>query len=624
MRLLLLILLVQAQIRIDVARVQVDAIVTDKSGKPVKDLTSDDFEIFADGISRPVSGATYIDTTTQTQSTQPRVQTGARLQPNQVTRTIAFLVDDLKMGIESVHRTRLSLHKYIDTQRAPGDLVAILSTSGGLSALQQFTADPRILHKAVDRLRVQLSTTAVNTDGDTGETAFLVQRRLAVGTMAAIRYISAGMRSMPGRKSLILLSDGILISKGQALKDPNTTVSEAREVTSSANRSAVVIYAIDTRGLLSPPFQAQDDYSSLEPEQVMELLNKKRTQFTDNQIGLSFLALETGGSTRFHSNDITDSLQSIMESQSGYYLLSFPPNEDKEKYARLLIRLKRPGLKIQYRKSALPEPDPRPANNLLTALSAPFSNTDIPLRILPIAQANPGKVTQWSLGAILHIDIARLEFSAPDSKGIQTATLQILSVTEGEAPISNAATEQTYTIRSTTKELPKLQADGLLYSLQSNALKPGPYQVRAAVRDPKTGKLGSTSAFIELPDNTRSQTVVSTLNMSDGTQLSQVLRSFRAGAPIAYSLTVYNPKLDGKTGNTIYDLQPRILHDEKVLWQGTPFPVKASTKEAIASGTFTLGPKSVPGEYLLQVLLIPRDGKSPTLTQWVDFEVRLP
>lgn len=444
MRLVLLLLLAQAQIRIDVTRAQVDAIVTDKSGKLVKDLTVDDFEIFADGQPRPVSSATYIDTTALTSLTQARVQTGARLQRNQVTRTIAVLVDDIKMGIESVHRTRLSLHEFIDNQLAPGDLIAILSTSGGLSALQQFTADPRILHRAVDRLRVQLSTTAVNTDGDTGETAFLIQRRYAVGTMSAIRFITAGMRSMPGRKSLILLSDGIRISKGQALKDPNTTVSEARDAANSANRSAVVIYGIDTRGLLATPFQAQDDYSGLEVEQVMELFSKKRTQFTDNQIGLSFLALETGGSTRFNSNDILDSLQSIMESQSGYYLLTFPPNEDKEKYTRLLIRLKRPGLKIQYRKSALPDPDPRPTDNLLTALSAPFSNTDIPLRILPISQATPDKQNQWSLGAILHIDISKLEFSTPDSKGVQTATLQLLSITEGEKPIPNSTTTKPF------------------------------------------------------------------------------------------------------------------------------------------------------------------------------------
>ncbi len=618
----LLCLFTQEQIRIDVTRAQVDAIVTDKAGKPVKDLHAENFEIFADGQLRPVSSATYIDSSSQNTKTELRIQTGARIQRNQVTRTIAVLVDDLKMGIESVHRTRLSLHKFIDSQLAPGDLVAILSTSGGIPALQQFTADPRILHRSVDSLRVQLSTAAVNTDGDTGETAFLIQRRYAINTMAAIKFISAGMRSMPGRKSLILLSDGILISKGQGLKDPNTTVSEARDIAMAANRSAVVIYAIDTRGLLPPPFQAQDDYNGLEPEQVMELFNKKRTQITDNQIGLSFLALETGGTTHFNSNDILDSLESIMDSQSGFYVLTFPPNEDKERYGRLLIRLKRPGQKTQYRKSVLPEPDYSSSTNLLTALSSPFSHTGIALRLLPITQASTDKSNQWALGSILHIDISSLEFSPPDIRGVQSATLQIISITEGGSPIPNSTTEQSYTIRSTTKDLPRLKAKGLLYSLQSNTLKPGPYQIRAAVKDLKSGKLGSASTFVELPNREKSQTVVSTLKMSDGSPESQILRSFPAGTPIAYSITVYNPKQDGNTGNTIYDLEPRILRNDQAVWQGARFPIRSKSKTATASGTFTLGPRSIPGEYLLQVLLIPRDGKSPTLSQWIDFELR--
>ncbi len=121
------------------------------------------------------------------------------------------------------------------------------------------------------------------------------------------------MRGLPGRKSIVLFSDGFALSKGRADKDPNVTISEVRDVSDSANRSAIVIYAVDTRGLLAPPLQAQEDLTSLEIEQVLEKLNTKRAAFADNQQGLSFLAVETGGTTRFNSNDILDSVTSILE-----------------------------------------------------------------------------------------------------------------------------------------------------------------------------------------------------------------------------------------------------------------------------------------------------------------------
>ena len=36
-------------VRISINLVQVDAVVTDKNGNPIKDLTADDFEVFQDG-----------------------------------------------------------------------------------------------------------------------------------------------------------------------------------------------------------------------------------------------------------------------------------------------------------------------------------------------------------------------------------------------------------------------------------------------------------------------------------------------------------------------------------------------------------------------------------------------
>lgn len=47
--------------RVETALVQVDAMVTDRQGRKVKDLTAADFEVFLDGEPMPVVGAAYVE-----------------------------------------------------------------------------------------------------------------------------------------------------------------------------------------------------------------------------------------------------------------------------------------------------------------------------------------------------------------------------------------------------------------------------------------------------------------------------------------------------------------------------------------------------------------------------------
>ena len=65
--------------------------------------------------------------------------------------------------------------------------------------------------------------------------------------------------------------------------------------------------------------------------------------------------------------------------------------------------------------------------------------------------------------------------------------------------------------------------------------------------------------------------------------------------------------------------------DGKVVWEGNKFPVvlppNTNPRRISTGGILTLSPNTTPGEYLLEVLAIPRDGKSPTLTQWTDFNL---
>src|SRR6266478_2119604 len=130
-------------VRITTNLVQVDAVVTDKNGKLVTDLKPEEIEIFEDGHKQKITHFTFnlsesapterVARSAATDKTAPPIPT-SRIRPEDIKRTIAIVVDDLGLSFESTYYVRHALKKFVDEQMQPGDLVAIIRTSGGMGA----------------------------------------------------------------------------------------------------------------------------------------------------------------------------------------------------------------------------------------------------------------------------------------------------------------------------------------------------------------------------------------------------------------------------------------------------------------------------------------------------------
>jgi VWFA-related protein len=172
-----------------------------------------------------------------------------RLRPNQVQRTMALVVDDRTLTPESTPYVRQALKKFVDEQIQHGDLVAIIRTGAGMGALQMFTADKRILYAAIERIRWSPGSSALYTFapvdtfianpnrssiitdtflGDdvkrgsddpplkipqraTDEMDKLRQEIFSIGTLGAVQFVVRALRDLPGRKSVVLFSEGLRI-----------------------------------------------------------------------------------------------------------------------------------------------------------------------------------------------------------------------------------------------------------------------------------------------------------------------------------------------------------------------------------------------------------------------------
>src|SRR5260370_6849334 len=229
-----------------------------------------------------------------------------KLRPDQVRRTVAMVVDDLGLSFESMAQIRGALKKFVDQQMQPGDLVAIIRTGAGMGAVQKFTSDKNELYAAIERVKYNpLGRSGVGAfapvGGESGGPAGVNSFRdeyFTRGTIGALNFVIAGLKEMPGRKAVVLLSDSIRLFDEQGLND--IILESMRHLTDAANRASVVIYGIDARGLPTLSLTAEDnpkgrDGRPLNGPQLARIQQQRHEQYFRSQDGLNYLSQETGG-----------------------------------------------------------------------------------------------------------------------------------------------------------------------------------------------------------------------------------------------------------------------------------------------------------------------------------------
>ncbi|HST23780.1 MAG TPA: VWA domain-containing protein [Blastocatellia bacterium] len=687
-------------VRISVTLVQIDAVVTDGKGRQVTDLKAEDFEVYEDGRRQHITNFNYIAVPSAS-APQPAPADIANknappgppvnLRPEQVRRTIALVVDDLGLSFESTAHLRDSLKKFVNEQMQPGDLVAIIRTGAGMGALQQFTADKRQLYAAIERVkwnpmgRGGVSALApIEPDpqrrareermGRGGREQERDEQRqrdtinqlrediFAVGTLGALNFVVRGLRDLPGRKSVILFSDGFRLFNRDNFGESNQRILESlRRLTDLANRASVVVYTIDTRGLQTLVATAAD--ASTNPEEMTRKLNERRDEFYDTQEGLNYLANETGGLFFRNTNDLNRGISRVLEDQKGYYLLGYMPESSTfksekglRKFHKLSVKVKRAGLKVRTRTGFFgianeeERPAPRtPAQQLLSALISPFASGDIHLKLTSVF-GHDAKAGSY-VSSMLHIEGKDLTL-AEEEGGFHKGIVNIAAFTFSDNGRIVDQNSRTYTLRMNDEQYHKVLKQGFLYTIVVPVKKPGAYQLRVAVRDDASERVGSANQFIEVPDINKNRLALSGIvaSASDPSELnkprtdqasasaegavdavdpqaSPSVRKFRGGMLLDYIFVIYNAQLDRATTRPQLESQMIMLRDGKPVFTGKLSPIDsnqlANMKQVVAGGRIQLGINMEPGEYVLQIMVIDKLAKEKynTTTQWIDFEI---
>jgi len=647
--------------------VQVDAIVTDAKGRQVTDLESKDFELYQDGETQKITHFSYVSTASsrpagRPENNEPATSPATPPSTPSPIRTIALVVDDLGLSFESTVRVRDALRKFVNEQIEPGDLVAIIRTSGGMGALEQFTRDKRQLSAAIDRIHFSALARAAMGDpappvpresaevrSSATELDDFRESVFAVGTLGAIRFVVDGLRNLPGRKSVILLSDSLRLSErdgafekamghqvrgpGRPFQRDERVMSSLKQLTDLCNRASVVMYAIDPRGVQTVGFTAADQPQAGGAGDFAALLAERSQAHVDSLAGLGLIARETGGLFFHDNNDINLGLRRALQDQSGYYLIGYTPAEStfdmksgRPLFHKIKVQVKRRGVHVRTRTGFFGVPDSNavPAHRtadgqLLAALTSPFNSAGIHLRLTPLFFSSEKKGPL--VHTLLHIDSHDIAFAeGPD--GSRKAVLDVLMITVGNNGAQVDRTGETFKIRMSGDDFKRVLENGLVFSLDHPVKKAGAYQFRCAVRDAGSTKVGSASEFIEVPDLSRGRLALSgilvhglkTSGQSAPNPLeSPAVRVFKPGDRLEWEVTILNAQVDRVAQRPDVLLQLRLLHDGEEQYAGKLVPVVADRqtdpKRLRAGGSLRLGSNMTPGDYELELLAVDQQAR---------------
>src|SRR6266851_5530526 len=553
-------------IRVTSNLVSLDVIVKDKKGKAVTDLKPEDFTVSENGVPQKIE---FFDATlTTSEAAQPSRPNDPTQPPNDSTRPksrtpsgfprniIALVLDGQSTELANLKHVREGMVKYIRERISDSDSVALFAISGGLQLLHPFTQDKArliaVVEKAYDSstvsktseareisgninsLRDQIAggasepipaTPAAGAPGSAAAQTMIAQRvleqyiqlRSALSTqqtrpvLAALAAISEGLRSIPGKKTLVMFSQGFIASE--------TLDWQVQSTIDIANRANVAIYIIDSGGLtggaptsgalvsgsplggISGGLDMEQRRRSAAGESVFDIT---RQEGLNRQQDLLYrISEDTGGHFIKNTNDIAGGLERIDAEIRSRYTLAYRstnPNFDGS-FRKVKIEIHRPDTNVLARSGyyAIPPSQIVPFSPEERSLLANFANM----------QAHPTLPLSLQLNSFRSREgfyIVPLSFEVPpaavqfDRKGDkQHLQLEVLALVrpEGEDKILSRL-GGSFDVNLTALQYESILNDKIFYR-QDMLLYAGNYTVDLIVRDRLSGKVAAKREKLALP-----------------------------------------------------------------------------------------------------------------------------
>ena len=488
----------------EVELVDVDIYVTDKKGRPVNNLTLEDFEVFEDGKPVNVSNFRVVTPTTASIGDQQSSAVPTDKPPETAPQTpstppiaaapaeplhLILYIDNA--FIRSNNRNRVLRDLRALVRRVPlSAKIMVVSHSQSIKVNQSFTTDPNLITKAL----LELETVPVH--GNDNQNRFMDLLRELEAQRAqqnvvynhiysyaqqtkqdvdrgleAIRGLIDGLSGLPGKKAFVYASDGLPLTPAEELfhalqmrfNDLGSlqgiatfhAAKEFQHLTQVANTAGVTFYTIHAAGL-EAPLGASAEVSGSGFDEMRATVDSVRT--ANFQGSGRVLAGETGGLAMLNTNDFSAGLGQMVQDFQNYYSIGYRPLHGRDsRYHTIKVKVKDKKLEVRHRrgyrdrslparmqdavKTALAYGGERNPLEVRVSIGASETDGDSDTIIVPFTIAVPINKIVLIPREGLHEGRMRLYLSVRDDQGKQSA------IREVEVPIRipNEAVERALT-----------------------------------------------------------------------------------------------------------------------------------------------------------------------------------
>jgi len=564
-----------------VTAVLVDVVVRDKRGRPVLDLTANDFEVFEDSTRQKIGSFSVVE-----RAGGIGIKVGRRISgPPPATAgsspsapatsaepdrpTVAIVFDALQP--EALALAQKAALSYLPMTGDTDARVGVFASEPGLRVLQPYTDDLPLVRRAISRvttagtsrrdveaerrqtlnerlvaldaLGLGRDSSAFGPGGNPTESQLLVEQQMTelemrmlrtfesldrdqrgFGTADALLSIVQSLALLPGRKTLVYLSEGL----------PASPAMQARldGLVSAANRANVSVYTIDAAGLraestltdtrreLDAASQERLRQNSISRDPtngpITRIVERAEDLLRlDPQGGLARLAEDTGGFLIRDTNDLGSAFRRIDEDNRFHYLLTYSPSNVAYdgKFRAISVKVKRDGAQVFARKGYLAvRPSAVPFLSYeVAALKALGRAT--PAKDFPITASGfvfPHPTGSAAVPIVMQVKTREFQFKVDQEKSTYAAQATVLARIKNAAGQSVHTLSQQYLLTGDAKDVATAREGEILFYRQPE-LQPGVYTLEAIVHDAVSERASVRFSTITVPAGTPAVTPSSSL-----------------------------------------------------------------------------------------------------------------
>lgn len=649
-------------IKFNLNLVNVDVTVKDKKGKVVGDLRAEDFIVTENGINQKIEffDATLAGSPVKEVPNRVPGEVATPVPPNAIPRNVISLVlDGQTTESTNLKPVRDGIIAYVRDRITNDDSVALFAISGGLQLLQPFTQDKNKIISAVEsadsifsgsktseqrdlsasiaKLRDQLvgAPTGPITTPAAGSAALqamiskrvleqFLQIRSALSVqqtrpiLASLAAICEGLRPMPGKKTLVMFSQGFVA--------PEVLDWQVQSTIDIANRANVSIYIIDSTGLkggvpqssaVAPPSAlsgisaAVDQESRIRASAGESVFDISRQEGLNRQQDLLYrLSEDTGGHFIKNTNDFSDGLSRIDGEIRARYTLAYRSTDQNfdGRFRKVKIEVKRPNLNVVARPGyyAIPPSQVVPFSPEERKLMANFSALEAHSTLPMSVELNPFRSQEGFYIVPLLFDVPPASVKFDERGGKRRLQLDVLGVVrnEGEDKILSRL-GGSFNVELTSQQYQSILNDKIFYR-QDMELQAGNYTIDLMVRDRLSGnatarreklvlpaadsEFSATNAILSrqataiIPSLSRSTDVFTVGNIQIRPSPS---RQFRATDNLIIFFRLYNAAHVGQTGKSLVRVTVSLMRDGKLATKPFEFELTEFVNDPVPHQIFS-------------------------------------